>query len=142
MDQEVQQRLSEINRIASQTQYNGLNLLDGSFGVANFQVGANAGQTISVDLSSSVKTSQIGQTSSTTLQMAGTAGSNLSSGSLAIQLGNGATYAIGSAQSGTEAGQSANSAYAAAAAISAGDITGLQRYGRVHRRCWRPTVDR
>jgi flagellin len=125
MDQEVQQRLSEINRIASQTQYNGLNLLDGSFGVANFQVGANAGQTISVDLSSSVKTSQIGQTSSTTLQMAGTAGSNLSSGSLAIQLGNGATFAIGSAQSGTEAGQSSDSAYAAAAAISAGDINGL-----------------
>jgi flagellin len=125
MDQEVQQRLSEINRIASQTQYNGLNLLDGSFGVASFQVGANAGQTISVDLSSSVKTSQIGQTSSTTLQMAGTAGSNLSTGSLAVQLGNGQTFAIGSAKAGTEAGQSADSAFAAAAAISAGDINGL-----------------
>ncbi len=125
MDQEVQQRLSEINRIASQTQYNGLNLLDGSFGVANFQVGANAGQTISVDLSSSVKTSQIGQTSSTTLQMGSGTDQNLSQGSLAIQLGTGQTYAIGSAVAGTEAGQSADSAYAAAAAISAGDINGL-----------------
>ncbi|RKP45339.1 flagellin [Pararobbsia silviterrae] len=125
MNEEVQQRLSEINRIASQTQYNGLNLLDGSFGVASFQVGANAGQTISVDLSSSMKTSQIGQTSETTLQIGAGTDQNLSSGSLAIQLGSGTTVAIGSATSGADEGQSADSAYAAAAAISGSDISGL-----------------
>ncbi|CAM2142776.1 flagellin [Pararobbsia alpina] len=125
MNQEVQQRLSEINRIASQTQYNGLNLLDGSFGVANFQVGANAGQTISVNLSSSVKTSQIGQTSETTLQIGSASGQNLSSGSLAIQLGGGATYAIGTAKAGSGQGQAADSAYAAASAINSSDISGL-----------------
>jgi flagellin len=125
MNQEVQQRLAEINRIASQTQYNGLNLLDGSLGVASFQVGANAGQTISVDLSNSVKTSQIGQTSSVTYNMGTAAGTNLSSGSLSIQLGNGQTYAIANATQGSEPGQAADSAYAAAQAINNADINGL-----------------
>src|SRR5690606_3667304 len=48
LNQEVQQRIAEINRIASQTSFNGLKVLDGTFGVQNFQVGANAGETISV----------------------------------------------------------------------------------------------
>ncbi|VVE70670.1 flagellin [Pandoraea captiosa] len=69
LDQEVQQRLAEINRTASQTQFNGLSVLNGTMGVANFQVGANAGQTISVDLSQSMTTQSIGavaQANSTT----------------------------------------------------------------------------
>jgi flagellin len=48
LNQEVQQRLAEINRIASQTSFNGLKVLDGTFGEQTFQVGANAGETISV----------------------------------------------------------------------------------------------
>src|ERR1043165_8460419 len=48
--QEVQQRLAEIQRIASQTSFNGRKVLDGSFGSASFQVGANVGETISVGL--------------------------------------------------------------------------------------------
>jgi flagellin len=48
LDSEVQQRLSEINRIASQTTFNGLKVLDGTFGTSVFQVGANVGDTISV----------------------------------------------------------------------------------------------
>lgn len=44
---EVTQLTAEIQRVATQTQFNGLNLLDGSFSTLNFQVGANAGQTIS-----------------------------------------------------------------------------------------------
>jgi len=35
-----------LNRIAQTTQFNGQNILDGSFTAANFQVGANANQTI------------------------------------------------------------------------------------------------
>ena len=50
LQSEVTQRISEINRISSQTTYNGTNLLDGSAGVKSFQVGANVGQSISVDL--------------------------------------------------------------------------------------------
>ena len=50
LDQEVQQRLAEVNRIATQTSFNGRKVLDGSFGNATFQVGANVGETISVGL--------------------------------------------------------------------------------------------
>ena len=57
---EVQQRLSEITRIANQTDFNGQKVLDGSLGNLSFQVGANVGQTISVNVSQGVKTSQIG----------------------------------------------------------------------------------
>jgi len=45
---EVTQLTSELNRVANTTQFNGQNLLDGSMGTANFQVGANANQLISM----------------------------------------------------------------------------------------------
>lgn len=48
LNQEVQQRIEEINRIASQTSFNGLKVLDGTFGTQTFQVGANAGETIGI----------------------------------------------------------------------------------------------
>jgi flagellin len=62
LNQEVQQRIAEIDRIASQTSFNGRKVLDGSFGGATFQVGANVGETISLALTSSVKATAIGQT--------------------------------------------------------------------------------
>ncbi|MBS0425067.1 MAG: flagellin [Proteobacteria bacterium] len=45
---EVSQLSAEVTRVASQTQFNGLNLLDGSFLNQSFQVGANANQTINI----------------------------------------------------------------------------------------------
>lgn len=45
---EVTQLTSELNRIANTTEFNGQKLLDGTMGTANFQVGANAGQLISM----------------------------------------------------------------------------------------------
>jgi flagellin len=61
LNQEVEQRLAEIERVASQTSFNGQKILDGSFGSAAFQVGANAGETISIGLSTSMKKDAIGQ---------------------------------------------------------------------------------
>jgi flagellin len=49
LNAEAQQLKSEIDRVASQTSFNGVKLLDGSFTSQSFQVGANQGQTISVD---------------------------------------------------------------------------------------------
>jgi len=46
LNQEVSQLGAELNRIAKTTQFNGQNILDGSFTSADFQVGANANQTI------------------------------------------------------------------------------------------------
>ena len=48
LNAEAQQLIGEITRVADQTDFNGTRLLDGSFSGANFQVGANAGQLISV----------------------------------------------------------------------------------------------
>jgi len=46
LNTEVSNLVSELDRIAQTTEFNGLQLLDGSFGSATFQVGANANQTI------------------------------------------------------------------------------------------------
>ncbi len=48
LQQEVAQLVAEIDRVGAQTQFNGINLLDGSFSSQQFQVGANANQTIPV----------------------------------------------------------------------------------------------
>lgn len=53
---EVAQLKSEVQRVAEQTTFNGLNLLDGSFTSQAFQVGSNQGDTINVD---SIVNSQI-----------------------------------------------------------------------------------
>ena len=50
---EVDALTDEINSIASATNFNGVNLLDGSTSTVNFQVGANASDSLSVDLESS-----------------------------------------------------------------------------------------
>lgn len=63
---EVQQRLAEIDRTASQTTFNGTKLLDGTFGTANFQIGANAGEIISIGLDTNVRLSGTGKIASTT----------------------------------------------------------------------------
>ena len=46
LNQEVTQLVAELDRISQTTEFNGQKLLDGTFGTAQFQVGANAGQTI------------------------------------------------------------------------------------------------
>ena len=51
LQKEVSALRTEISRIATTTQFGNVNILDGSFS-ASFLVGANAGQTISVNLSS------------------------------------------------------------------------------------------
>ena len=47
---EIDQLQSEINRIQSTTQFNTMNLLDGSFSKKNLQIGALSGQKISVSI--------------------------------------------------------------------------------------------
>jgi flagellin len=48
---ETGQLLTELDRIGTNTQFNGRNILDGSLGSATFQVGANANQTITATTS-------------------------------------------------------------------------------------------
>ena len=51
IQQEINQLTSEINRIQSTTQFNTMNLLDGTFQGKNLQVGAISGQGISISIS-------------------------------------------------------------------------------------------
>jgi flagellin len=66
LDQEVQQRLAEIDRIANQTSFNGQKILDGTFGSALFQVGSNVGETIGLSLNTSMRQADIGAVASAT----------------------------------------------------------------------------
>ncbi|MDR3432232.1 MAG: flagellin [Rouxiella aceris] len=53
---EVSQLQQELNRVANTTQFNGQNILDGSLNNAQFQVGANANQTINFSIGSAQAT--------------------------------------------------------------------------------------
>jgi flagellin len=110
LDQEVQQRLAEIQRIASQTSFNGRKVLDGSFGSASFQVGANVGETISVGLNTSMKTNAIGAVSHTT-----------SSVDLTDVYGTSPFYTGGAAAGAS--GTAAVAGTAATVTLDAGDLT-------------------
>ncbi len=61
LDAEVQQLKAEIDRVAQTTSFNGVKLLDGTFSSQVFQVGANAGETISVSNIASARTATLGQ---------------------------------------------------------------------------------
>ena len=59
LNAEVTQLLAEIQRVATTSQFNGQNILDGTFISAQFQVGANANQTITAS-TGNAQTSAIG----------------------------------------------------------------------------------
>ena len=82
LNSEAQQLLQEAQRIATQTQFNGQNVLDGTLTDAQFQIGANANQTINVSVGNA-QTSQLGayQYNNSTSAVSGTA---LTSGDLTI----------------------------------------------------------
>ncbi|MCF1183730.1 flagellin [Marichromatium gracile] len=50
LNNEVQQLVQELDRISTSTNFNGLNLMDGSLGEVNLQIGSEGGQTISVNI--------------------------------------------------------------------------------------------
>ena len=52
LEQEVRQLASELQRVGSTTQFNKMNILDGSFTGKQLQVGANANQVISISIDS------------------------------------------------------------------------------------------
>jgi len=60
LDAESTQLIAEITRVATQTQFNGLGLLDGTFTSKAFQVGANANQTISIDSIANAQATALG----------------------------------------------------------------------------------
>lgn len=71
LQKEVAQLISEIDRVSTQTSFNGTKLLDGSFANQAFQVGANQGQTINIAQIANAQTSELGNW--TSVSSAGTA---------------------------------------------------------------------
>ncbi len=123
LDQEVQQRLAEVDRIASQTAFNGQKVLDGSFGSAQFQVGANVGENITVNLTTGVRSNQIGQIATSTGAVA--TANALTDGGLTLAVGTGNAVSVGASVAGSQAGQTADSAYAKVQAINTAGVSGL-----------------
>ncbi len=107
LNQQFNQLAADINQVASTASFNGVQLLDGSFQGQTFQIGANAGQTITVASVASVATSNLGQlytstavnpanytsngNATTATTSAGVAVANGDSGTFSITIGSGAS---------------------------------------------------
>ncbi|MFI4979181.1 MAG: flagellin [Nevskiales bacterium] len=74
LNNEAQQLLSEVDRVATTASFNGVKLLDGSFTSQQFQVGANAGDTITIGSISSANVAALGSVTSATGQSSATSG--------------------------------------------------------------------
>ncbi len=121
LDAQVQQQIQEVTQIAQQTSFNGLSVLNGSSGVTTYQVGANVGDTISINLTQGVGASQIGQVASSSVQV----GTAALTGNLTLAVGTATPVTVGASVAGALPGQTAGSAYAKAQAINSANISGL-----------------
>ncbi|MFZ4539270.1 flagellin [Propionivibrio sp.] len=119
MQAEVSQLLADIQTVSTNTAFNGRALLDGSLTNQQFQVGANAGQTISVSINSA-STKALGSSATaaiTTAQNAGNTGTGLTEGAFAL---NGTLIGPSEAAKDTAStALQANSSIARAAAVNA-----------------------
>ncbi len=129
LNTEAQQLISEIDRVATSTQFNNVNLLDGSFQNAAFQVGANAGQTITVSTITSARTSALsGAATGYSTTVNGSADTLTTATAAALVALNAGDLtinhvAVGSSVAGTAtADQTADSAWAIANAINAAKV--------------------
>jgi len=121
---EVSQLVAEISRTADETDFNGRNLLDGSF-AASFQVGANAGQTIDVSIAE-LTTDKLGASDQSGISSTGV-NEALGNGDLII---NGQEISASRASDDTAStADAANSAIAKAATINReSDTTGVKAF--------------
>ncbi|WP_405420584.1 flagellin [Marinobacter flavimaris] len=157
---EVAQLIEEIDRIATETQFNGLNVLDGSYITQQFQVGANANQTIGVSVDGA-KANQLGsvvdlagttaRAGATALdgsptdgsftgtptspaavdQFTGVSGTTTTAGNGLVI--NGKSVSDSDRFAGTLDGQTGDSAYAKAAAINGTGIDGVQALAKTEK---------
>ena len=133
LQQEVGQLVSEIDRVATQTQFNGASLLDGTGPQQQFQVGANVGQTITMNPVNSARTSALGQFNGFNAASLGTittTGGNSATALSVTLTGPGTSFNLGSVAADAKAIANALNASgiqgltATAAATSVGAATG------------------
>ena len=95
LQSEVNQLKSEIDRITTATQFNGQKLLDGTFTNKNFQVGANANETVAINISAT-------NTSTLSNNEFKAKGDTISAGLAAVKIGTAAVdNAVGSTDKAT-----------------------------------------
>ncbi len=116
LNNEAQQLIAEMTRISTQTQFNGQAVLDGSFSSAQFQVGANANQTISVTIGNA-STDALGAYSFNNTQQS-VSGAALAAGDLTINGVDVGSSATGSAEDIAQAINSVTSQTAVTATAS------------------------
>ena len=119
---EVSQLVAEIDRVAQNTKFNGIALLDGTFTSKAFQVGADANETVSISSISSARTSAIGgsfTSTKTSTQAVSTTAFDGSSDTI-----NGVAITA-SVSDGVSTASASASAKAKAAAINATSGTGV-----------------
>ena len=123
---EVTQLVSEIDRVAKQSDFNGTKLLDGSFSSQLFQVGANAGQAIAIDKTIDAKANALGGAQFATGALAvtapadGTTAGTITGLSITDSKGNAVSFAdLKVEATGTAAGTQKATATALSAAINA-----------------------
>jgi flagellin len=117
MQAETSQLLAEIDRVSTQTKFNGRALLDGSLSNQQFQIGANTGETISFSIASA-RTSKLGSSDAAAITSAQNAGTTaLKEGAFSL---NGVLIGPSLASADTASTASASgSAIAKAAAVNA-----------------------
>ncbi len=121
LQSEVAQLVAEIDRVAQTTKFNGVALLDGTFTNQQFQVGADANQTISISSIASARTSALGASYSATTTGTAVNTTAISSGNVII---NGVAI-VDSVTDGVSTASATASAKAKAAAINATSGTGV-----------------
>lgn len=129
LNQESTQLIQELNRFANTTQFNGQNLFDGTFGSANYQVGANANQVITATTSNFQTTQygtyEVGTQSTRTVGVTGTG--TTSAGTSGASVGVAGSLTIqGAAASGSVTLAVTDSARDIAANINAQSQTGVK----------------
>jgi len=126
LQQEVDQLVQQINTVSSQTAFNGVKLLDGTFNSQTFQVGANSGETISINSIASAKADSlgVGTTSSfvTTLSATVTNGAIATGGITVNGYGVGPSVSDGVSSSAQITGEVATAFADPADNIAAGDL--------------------
>ena len=120
LNDQVQQLLQENQRISQSSNFNGVNLLDGSFKGETFQVGANSGGSNQITIGG-IPSMQLNALGGAGTTYSTTVSSNKPLQSIPLNAGditlNG--YQVGASVAGNAAGQSADSAHSIAQAINA-----------------------
>ena len=129
LQNEVSQLRDEIGRVAGNTTFNGTKLLDGSFTAASFQVGANAGETITVAAITDATTAKLGSTNFASASLAVGTATNLAAvkdGDITIQDASGTAVSIGALSTATSAKE--RTGQIAAAINNVSGKTGVNAY--------------